>query len=201
LYFRIFNFSETFLKSERNILEIHEGTEAGSFLRLLEYIANLNLHPEAIVYIVEDDYLHRPGWIPVLLEGFKISNVDYVTLYDHKDKYFLYPELKSHVFATRSCHWRTTPSTTNTFATRYKTLMRDLLVHQQFSKGRSVTADHQKYCQLHSQGAILISCLPAWSTHAEPMFASPCIQWEQYFNFRRKNVPKNIFQKFFSFRF
>ena len=37
--------------------------------------------------------------------------------YDHLDKYKLpqYKELKSQIFVTKSCHWRTVPSTTFTF--------------------------------------------------------------------------------------
>jgi hypothetical protein len=170
--------SDHFLKDERQVIQIQEGTEAGSFLRLLEYVSNLDLHPESILYFVEDDYLHRPGWLDILLEGLEIA--DYVTLYDHKDKYFLYPDLQSRIFATASCHWRTTPSTTNTFALRFKTLIRDLAIHRKFSADRTITADHEKFCALQTQGSLLISSVPGWSTHCEPDFASPCIDWEPF---------------------
>lgn len=170
--------AEHYLKNEKNVVQIQEGTEAGSFLRLLDYVTKLDLHPETLIYFVEDDYLHRPNWLDILLEGVAIA--DYATLYDHKDKYFLYPKLKSHIFATSSCHWRTTPSTTNTFALQFKTLIRDLSIHQRFSLGRAISADHEKFCYLEAQGIMLISPMPGWSTHAEPEFASPCIDWEQY---------------------
>jgi hypothetical protein len=170
--------SKHFLKNEKNVIQIQEGTEAGSFLRLLDHVASLDLHPETILYFVEDDYLHRPGWLDVLLEGMQIA--EYATLYDHKDKYFLYPNLTSRIFASSTCHWRTTPSTTNTFALRFKTLLRDVSIHRKFSSDRAITADHEKFCQLQAQGTVLISSMPGWSTHAEPEFASPCIDWEQY---------------------
>lgn len=170
--------SEHYLKNEKNVVQIEEGTEAGSFIRLLDYVTKLDLHPETVIYFVEDDYLHRPDWLDILLEGVAIA--DYATLYDHNDKYFLYPELKSRIFATSSCHWRTTPSTTNTFALQFKTLIRDLSIHQKFSLGRAISADHEKFCYLEAQGIMLISPMPGWSTHAEPEFASPCIDWEQY---------------------
>lgn len=172
--------AEHYLKAEKNVIQIQEGTEAGSFLRLLDHVSHLDLHPETILYFVEDDYLHRPGWLDVLLEGIQIA--EYVTLYDHKDKYFLYPDLASRIFATSICHWRTTPSTTNTFALRFKTLIRDLTTHRKFSEGRAISSDHEKFCQLHAQGSMLISPMPGWSTHAEPEFASPCIDWEPYLN-------------------
>jgi hypothetical protein len=170
--------SEHFLKNEKNVIEIQEGTEAGSFLRLLDHVSRLELHPETVLYFVEDDYLHCPGWLDVLLEGLAIA--DYATLYDHKDKYFLYPDLTSRIFAGPTCHWRTTPSTTNTFALRFKTLLRDLPIHRKFSMDRAISSDHEKFCQLQAEGAMLVSPMPGWSTHAEPEFASPCIDWEKY---------------------
>ena len=135
-----------------------------------------DFHPDTILYFVEDDYLHRTGWLDVLFEGMQVA--DYATLYDHNDKYRLYPNLQSRVFATQTCHWRTTPSTTNTFALRTKTLLRDLAIHRQFSQDRAVSADHEKFCKLQTRGTMLISSLPGWATHCEPEFASPCVDWE-----------------------
>ncbi|MGB7978321.1 MAG: hypothetical protein WCF19_04075 [Chlamydiales bacterium] len=167
-----------FLKGQA--IEINEGTEAGSFLRMLEYVASLALHPDQIVYFLEDDYLHRPGWIDVLLEGFSTA-ADYVTLYDHLDKYTLYPKLSSKIFATASCHWRTTPSTTNTYAMRFSTLKEDFSIHRRFSLGRKITADHDKFCFLKKRGAMLISSIPGWATHADVEYASPCINWAPFY--------------------
>ena len=170
-----------FLPKE-NTIEIKEGTESGSFLRLLDHVSKLPLHPDTILYFVEDDYIHRPGWVDILLEGFQVPNIDYVTLYDHRDKYFLpmYNGLTARLFATPSCHWRTAPSTTQTFATRFKTLLRDLPLHREYSTGREISADHEKFLHLQRRGATLISSIPGWSTHAEPEFASPCIAWETF---------------------
>jgi len=171
-----------FLKDEKRypVLSVQEGSEAGSFLSLLDYLERNPLDPNTIVYLVEDDYLHRPGWTDVLLEAFQLPGIDYATLYDHKDKYFFpeYKKLNSHIFVTPSCHWRTAPSTTHTFAVRYKTLQKHMAIHRRFSKGRKISADHQKFCHLQKKGATLISSIPAWSTHAEPEFASPCIDWQ-----------------------
>ncbi len=165
------------------VIEIKEGTEAGSFLRLLDHAASLKLKPETIVYFLEDDYLHREGWIDILLEGFSIPEASYVTLYDHQDKYFLpaYKDLTSKIFHTSSCHWRTTPSTTNTYAMRYRTLMEHLPIHRQFSLNRKISADHEKFLELGKQGATLISSIPGWSTHVESNLVSPCIDWKLFF--------------------
>lgn len=167
------------LQDKHPVIEVKEGTETGSFLKLLDHVASLKCDPETIIYFLEDDYLHRDGWVDVLLEGFSIPGVDYVTLYDHKDKYFApsYNDLQAKLFLTESCHWRTTPSTTNTFAMKYSTLMKHLDVHKEFSLNRKISADHEKFCKLNEMGATLISPIPGWSTHVERDFISPCVDW------------------------
>jgi hypothetical protein len=160
-------------------IKIKEGTEAGSFLRLLDHVEKLPLHPDTILYFLEDDYVHRPGWVDILLEGFSLD-ADYVTLYDHRDKYTSYPKLTSQIFSTTSCHWRTTPSTTNTYAMRFATLMQDIDLHRKFSEKRKVSADHDKFCALAKKGATLISPIPGWSTHVDPEHLSPCVNWEPF---------------------
>lgn len=182
--------SEHFLKEESadQILQVQEGTEAGAYLRLIEHVCSLDIAPETILYFVEDDYLHRPGWIDVLLEAFQLPEVDYATLYDHRDKYFMYPKLRSRIFVTPSCHWRTTPSTTNTFAVRLQTLREDLTIHQKYSKGRKISDDHKKFVHLYNLGRLLVSSIPGWSTHAEPEFSSPCIAWDNFLTSRSSYV-------------
>jgi glycosyltransferase involved in cell wall biosynthesis len=159
-----------FLKNQAILIK--EGTEAGSFLRMLDHVEKLPLHPDTLIYFLEDDYLHRPGWVDVLFEGFSTC-ADYVTLYDHRDKYMIYPKLTSKIFLTSSCHWRTTPSTTNTYAMRFSTLKKHMAIHRAFSLKRKITADHDKFCALGKKGAMLVSPIPGWATHADPEFGSP----------------------------
>ncbi len=163
------------------VINIKAGTEALSFLTMLDYVMAHSYDPETIIYFLEDDYLHKPEWTKILREGIALPSVDYVTLFDHKDKYFLpeYQNLQSQVFHTTSCHWRTTPSTTNTYAMKFKTLKRDVEIHRQYSLDRKITADHQKFCALAQHNALLVSSIPGWATHVEPEFASPCSDWEQ----------------------
>lgn len=167
-------------QKEFPIVEIKEGTEAGSFLKMIDYVTAQKFDDETIIYFLEDDYLHKEGWIKIMQEGFSLPGIDYVTLYDHRDKYFLplYENLESKLYHTDSCHWRTTPSTTNTYAMRFKTLLKHEEIHRAFSKDRKISADHEKFCKLKEIGAVLISSIPGWATHAEPEFASPCFDWE-----------------------
>lgn len=163
------------------VIECKAGSEAASFLVMLEYVYNQSFSSETIIYFLEDDYIHRPHWPHILREAFTIPGIDYVTLYDHRDKYFFpqYTELKSKIFQTHSCHWRTTPSTTNTYAMLFRTLKKHINIHRCFSLGRQVTADHDKFCKLAEEKAVLISSIPGFSTHAEPDYASPCVDWDK----------------------
>ena len=174
---------EHFLSKEKKhpVITFKEGTESGAFLYLLEYIAALDVSDNPIIYIVEDDYIHRKGWGKILLDAFSLPQIDYATLYDHKDKYTFsqYEELRSKIFAGKYSHFRTTPSTTNTFAARLATFKEDLSIHRRYSEGRKISADHEKCLALQEKGRILVSAIPGWSTHAERDFLSPCIDWKK----------------------
>lgn len=152
--------------------EITAGTEAASFLETLEIIMSKNFSDDTIIYFLEDDYLHRTGWCNVLLEAFELP-IKYVTLYDHLDKYLHYPDLQSKIYATKSAHWRTTPSTTNTYACKMGQLRNDIEIHRRFSIGRDISDDNGKFLELGG----LVSSLPGYSTHCDD-YMSPTINWE-----------------------
>lgn len=171
---------DTFLSKEQNVHIINAGGEAKSFLRTLEYVLSKDFDDDTIIYFLEDDYVHRPNWDVILQEGFSLP-VSYVTLYDHKDKYTeMYADLMSKILITENSHWKPIPSTTNTFATKFKTLKEDKKIHYQYSMNVEPTLDHQKFLDLNQRGRYLISCLPGYSTHAVKEWVSPCINWSQY---------------------
>jgi hypothetical protein len=80
------------------------------------------------VYLLEDDYIHCPESKRILLEGLWIA--DYVTLYDHPDKYLLEKSggnpfndknlQKTRVYMTKSTHWQET-TTIMRYACRIRT--------------------------------------------------------------------------------
>ena len=92
--------------AEDNVIEFTGGSDAQSLLFCLEFIEKQKLDPEDIVYIVEDDYYHLDGWSQILSEAFNTFDVDYVTLYDHPDKYFLrmYNDLETKLLHSNSIH-------------------------------------------------------------------------------------------------
>tara|TARA_R100000664_G_C2731139_1_gene121692 strand:- start:135 stop:812 length:678 start_codon:yes stop_codon:yes gene_type:complete len=161
-----------------NIVETEAGGEAKSFTNVLKYVTEQKYKDSDIIYFVEDDYLHRDGWVSVLLEGVNEIGADYYTLYDHPDKYYLpmYQALQSKIIATSNIHWRTTPSTTCTFACTFETLKRYIDIHLKFCND-GYTKDHEMFTELWQKGSNLISCIPGYSTHVEANMLAPTIDW------------------------
>jgi hypothetical protein len=178
-----------FLENEKynGKFKLHEtqgGSDAKSFLNLLDTAIASDFSDEDILYFVEDDYLHNVGWPKILREGFKYIDVDYITLYDHNDKYFfeMYEDLMSKVGLTPSVHWKTIPNTTNTYACLGKTFKRDFAIHVKYCDvAGGLTRDFDKFYELTSTGKTLINPIPGYSTHCEPDFMSPVVNWENIF--------------------
>jgi hypothetical protein len=174
---------EHFLNSKDvNKVSMKGGNDAQSFLNVLNYVAEQKYDDNDIIYFLEDDYLHKQDWISILLEGFEYIGADYYTLYDHPDKYYLpmYSDLQSKIIATPSIHWRTTPSTTNTYACTFETLKKHFQIHvKSCDLIEKWTKDHDKFTEIWSIGSNLVSCVPGYSTHVEENMLSPTINWNQ----------------------
>lgn len=163
-----------------NVIETEGGSDAASLLNVLDYFKHQNWDDETIVYILEDDYIHEPGWVNIMLEAFNETNVDYVTLYDHPDKYWpMYEQLMSKIIHTTSIHWRTTPSTTNTYACKAKTLRKHWDIHEYYCLPEHTHGgyDHTKFTRLWQEGSNLISCIPGYASHCEVGMLSPTIKY------------------------
>jgi hypothetical protein len=163
------------------------GSSAGSWRHIFNYAMD-TFKDEEMVYFLEDDYLHRPNSSLVMEEGLEIA--EYVSLYDHNDKYIPAtqggnPFIDSDggevtkVYRTRSTHWKLTNSTTMTFATQMQTLREDEAVWQQFTLGTHPN-DFGCFLELGKRGRALITPIPGYSTHCEPRWASPGIDWSLY---------------------
>ena len=167
------------------IIEFSGGTDAISFNFLLDYMSSIKLGGDDIVYFLEDDYLHAYDWVNVMLDAFAtIPGIDYLTLYDHNDKYGLLPmydKLTSKIYVSNYCHWRVVPNTTNTYAMRFSTLLNSIVIHRKYSKPELLwTRDAEKFADLTSRGYTLVSPMPGFSTHVENPYMSPCIDWDFY---------------------
>lgn len=160
------------------------GSSAAGFRIVFEEA--LKLADDEIVYFVEDDYLHLPKSKEVLLEG--LDRTDYVTLYDHVDKYIPArdggnPYIDENggettvVFLTKNSHWKLTNSTTMTFAAKVGTLRKDESVWRKYTVGTH-PYDFQCFLELRENGRTLASPIPGLSTHCEPRWAAPLIDWD-----------------------
>ncbi|WP_256010776.1 hypothetical protein [Desertivirga xinjiangensis] len=157
------------------------GNGAGTFNIALDYA--LDFPEDEIVYFLENDYLHKDGASSALLEGINL-NVDYVSLYDHPDKYMAgfnpYVEggsEETRVMLSKSCHWKITNSTTMTFASTVKTLKEDQQILREFTNGTH-PFDFDMFLTLKNKGRKLITPLPSYSTHGETLFLAPLVDWE-----------------------
>ena len=178
----------TFLAQEKNVEIINCGSECDSFLKTLDIIHSRNFEDDQIVYLLEDDYLHRSGWCDIMLEGFTI-NPSYITLYDFEE--FNNQDILCKIFSTDRCHWRSIPASTNTFACRYKTLLEDLKIHEKYSSSHVIkekegfyfSKDYDKFWELQKHNRYVISPIPGWSTHCDANFLSPIIDWEKIISY------------------
>ncbi len=154
---------------------INENHSARAFRRMLDYACALNGN----LYLVEDDYLHRPGVVEVLEEG--VQNYGhYATGYDHRDKYP--PDGATRLHLGEHSHWRETPSTTCTFAVKAETLREDRSIWESHcSEVPDWIHDNEAFNELVKgrQGRTIASSIPAFSTHCESDWLAPLIDWEK----------------------
>ena len=144
----------------------------------------IELDDEEIVYFVEDDYIHKTNSETVLNEGINLG-ADFITLYDHPDKYVdgINPYVdgggeETKVFLTNSCHWKFTNSTTMTFASKVKTLKEVYNIITPFVTGIH-PGDFNMFIKLREFGKSLISPIPGYCTHGETVALSPLTDWQK----------------------
>jgi len=157
---------------------------AGSWRYAAFDIAATRFADDQVVYFVEDDYLHLPGAPQALLEG--ISIADYASLYDHSDKYvdagdggnpfIAHGGELTRVVRTAHVHWKVTNSTTMTFAVTVKVLREDRQLWERHTRAK-VPHDFRAWMDLGRKSRRLVTPLPGYSTHCEPAFAAPGIDW------------------------
>ena len=164
--------------------EIQAGNGNDAAVRIFEIISKLdNIGDKDLIYILENDYLHTDDWIDKVLDIFQtFEGLNYISLYDHNDKYFLpmYDDLVSKIFTTTKHHWRTTPSTCGSFITTKKVLMED------YNEQTGVTVppgDHHKWLWLNeNKGRSVLTPIPGLSTHCMEFLMSPTIDWKKINN-------------------
>lgn len=194
-FIRADNCSEETLQMIRNFgLEpvISKLGNAGSWLAS----ARQALEPEFenfALYFLEDDYLHLDGSSDLILDG--LSQAEYVSLYDHPDKYLhginrlLEDDSeRSQISTGKLCHWKTSNSTTMTFAVKQEILKADFPIWKKhcsdgfpndFSAFLEIQSLDSWENRLFGKKRKLITSLPAYCTHTETAWLAPLRNWTE----------------------
>jgi hypothetical protein len=170
------NFIHNYKNQINRIIEVTGGGDFKSFQKTCEVIKNSpEIGDKDIIYFLENDYLHVEGWVDKILELFQTYEMSYVSLYDHNDKYFLpmYEDLVSKIFTTLNHHWRTTPSTCNSFVLSKKLFIEDYDILS------TMEGDHNKFMWLaENRNRFVATPIPGLSTHCMSNLLSPTINWK-----------------------
>lgn len=171
---------------ENSIVRCSLGSSAATFNKVLSMALKYKNDNE-IIYFIENDYIHRKNSKAILEEGFELG-ADYVSLYDHPDKYLNAdkggnPFIEdggevTKVFLSKSCHWKLTNSTTMTFASKLKTVKEDEPILRKWTTD-SYPEDFKMFLELRDKGRTLITPLPSYSTHGDLPWLSPLIDWDK----------------------
>lgn len=168
--------------------KLSSGSGAASFVDSVNYAIE-NSSDGDLIYFLEDDYLHWPNWTNILEEGATLGSNTYFTLYDAPDKYpstikeiddtykTFYTDLVSKIVITKSCHWRTVPSTTDTFIISRELLVKYKQAMIHYSSIAHHSLDHARCLWLGSNGLQLWSCIPGYSAHITLNYESPTRNW------------------------
>jgi len=164
------------------ISSVSVGHGAGTFNLALDMA--LKWEDDEIIYFLENDYLHKDGSLEILKEGFELG-YDYVSLYDHPDKYIngANPFVEdggevTRLMLTKSCHWKLTNSTTMTFAAKVSTLKQDEAILREFTSGTHPN-DFHMFLALREKQRGLITPIPGYATHGETAWLSPLTDWSK----------------------
>lgn len=156
------NSIKSIIGKKGKIIETFLGN-AQSFVKALNLA--IELHDDEVVYMLEDDYIHKEKCIGLLEEGLQFAH--YATLFDYIDKYLPpYNNEITKVFRGNNKHWKLSISTTMTFATTAKNLKKDFEIWQYYCKGDHPN-DHMAFCTLNNAKKFLAVSIPGSATHTD----------------------------------
>lgn len=159
-----------------NLQFLNAGSDKNSALITLDYMNRASLTKGNLVYMLENDYMHQLGWVSKVFELYDSEVIfDYLSLYDHRDKYFLpiYENLVSKLFHTQTQHWRTAPNSCGSFISEISQFRLD---YEVFQLG---LPDYYFFDELiNKRKRVLLTPIPGLSTHCMEGYTSPCIDWQ-----------------------
>ena len=165
---------------------------AGSCKFVFDYVIR-EFDENDYVNFIEDDYLHLPGSKAALISALDVS--DYVSLYEHPDMYGDFDSGTSanpytsagsqrcEVFLSGNYHFRSTVSTTMSFALKVGTLKIDMPIWNFFLKGKLPN----DFCAF-----VVLNQSNIWPLFMTAIFSRKFVKaflWRLYL------LPKSIFKK------
>jgi len=155
-------------------------SDQASFWKTWEIAKQTNIGDKDLIYFLENDYLHVDGWVDKVVDLFSTyNNLNYVSLYDHGDKYWHpnYDDLVSKIFVSTLHHWRTIPSTCGSF------VITKQIFEEDYTDNTTIAGDHNKFLYLNeTKNRFVLTPVPGLSTHCMEAFLSPTIDWEKINN-------------------
>ena len=169
--------------------ESYENDGSSKSTSLIARIIKGNKLPDSsLIYVLENDYLHLPYWGEMALSLFnQVGGNDYVSLYDHLDKYAmtlegrsdhwgLYKDLTSKIIVSNGRHWRQVPSICSSWIMSKKVFDRDYDLH-------SIGISDNTGCeQFLKRGSTCYTPIPSLATHCQEPWVAPLIDWEGVIN-------------------
>jgi hypothetical protein len=173
-----------------NIERVSIGHGAGTFRHAVKRAFEEGQSEQSIVYFVENDYLHTHDAPTVMMDAIYNLGVDFMSCYDHPDKYLdpnkggnpysIGGSETSRVLLGDTSHFRLTRSTTMTFCCKLSTLRKHWPVMESYVAGTHPN-DFQMFDQLvMREKCSLVTPVPGCSTHGESAWMTPLIDWTYY---------------------
>lgn len=168
------------------IKHVSVGHGAGTFnIALTEAIQS----GEDYIYFLENDYIHKQGSPDIIYEGLERFGADYITLYDHPDKYI--PASKggnpfidedgseiTKLYLGDKCHYKLCFSTTMTFGAKRSTLIKHEHILRKWTQG-SYPEDFKMFTEITKElGGSMLCPIPGYCTHGETHWLTPFTDWE-----------------------
>jgi hypothetical protein len=158
-----------------------------AYLKLLDVIQMYRRYD--YFYISEDDYLYTENAFVEMLRALNsIANIDYISLYDHPDRYNRHDNRSAlkgdRIYLSGDWHWRTVESTCMTFGGHVTSFCKDLPTHRSFTINYSYPHDRDiwhRSLRLSSytfKRKTLIAPIPSLATHMEQAYLAPSVDWQ-----------------------
>jgi hypothetical protein len=145
---------------------------------LMEYIISLaELHPDEIIYVCEDDYLHVPVAMEAMKSVFASDFKGFYAPYDYPDRYVTVIDRACEIHAGKYGHLRTIPCGTLTVAALGSTWAK---YKYEILRAGVFADDSWTWKAFKQSGAV--SPIPGHATHLQDNCISPYVDWDRIYN-------------------